>query len=68
MHKLSTGEESTLGVWKKLVLAAFGSGPALDYIENKIKVSPHGEQELVVVDERNLLAMLIELQRKKYAK
>jgi len=63
MNRLSTGDDSTLGVWKKLVTATFGSGPALDFINKKIQESPHGEQEEVLADERQFLYALANMQR-----
>lgn len=58
MRKLSTGDDSTLGNWKKLVKVTFGPGPAIDYLNKKIEESKEGEGEEVVMDEKQALFML----------
>ena len=60
VSKLSTGADSTLGNWRKLVSVFFGEGPALTFIDEKI--AEQGEDEEVVIDERQLLHLLTQLQ------
>lgn len=64
MTKLSTGQDSTLKNWRALVKAAFGNGPALKFIDNKIKSSPNGEQEEIIADESQFLYVLGQMQFK----
>lgn len=63
MIKLSTGEDSTLGTYKKLA-RIFGP-EAVKFIEDKIKESPHGEQEEVIADESQMLLLLASLSEKR---
>ena len=56
MHKISTGEDSTLGFYKK-VAVMFGP-KAQKFIQDKIGKSPNGENEEVIADERQMLALL----------
>jgi hypothetical protein len=57
---LSTGETSTLGVWLRLSTAMFGpSSPATEFLQQK--VAEQGEDEAVVVDERQLLYALTQM-------
>lgn len=65
MKKMSTGENSTLGNWKRLVQVVFGQGPALEFLNNKIKASSNGEDEEVIADESQLLFALGQMQFKK---
>jgi len=59
MRKLSTGADSTLGEWRKLVEATFGPGKALDYLDKKIE--EQGEDQEVIVDERQGICMLFNM-------
>jgi hypothetical protein len=63
MNKLSTGADSTLGNWKKLWEVTFGPGPALDYLNRKIRESPDGENEEVITSEYNMMLALITMQK-----
>ena len=56
MKKLSTGQPSTLGSYKKLA-KIFGP-TAVKFIQNKIDESPNGEKEEVLADETQMLALL----------
>ena len=56
MHKLSTGQDSTLGEYKKLAVI-FGQN-AIDFIQKKIDESPNGEDEYVMADETQMLFLL----------
>ena len=56
MQKISTGEDSTLGTYKKIAVV-FGA-EAVKFIQEKIDKSPNGEKEEVLADERQMLALL----------
>lgn len=59
MMKLSTGEDSTLGVWLRLCITIFGedSSPTR-YMSEKIERSPLGHEEPVYADEQQLMHAL----------
>jgi len=56
MKKLSTGEDSTLGTYKKMCVL-FGK-KAENFIQKKIDESPNGENEEVIADERQMIQLL----------
>ena len=56
MIYLSTGQESTLGEYKKLA-AMFGP-KAVKFIQDKIDASPQGEKEEVLADESQMMHLL----------
>lgn len=59
MIKLSTGDDSTLGVYKKLCVAVFGEdSPQTKFIQTKIDACEKGENEEVIADEAQILALL----------
>lgn len=59
MHKLSTGDDSTLGNYRKLAAAVFGEdSEAVKFLDNKIATSPDGENEYVIVDESQMVYLL----------
>lgn len=54
---LSTGEPSTLGVWREMTAALFGEeSPAVAFLDAKIR--DQGEDEPVISDERQLIHAL----------
>ena len=62
MRKISTGEDSTLGTYRKLANIIFGEGnPAVKFIDKKIAESPDGENEEVIADESQMLYLLVGL-------
>lgn len=62
MHKLSTGQDSTLGNYLILCRAAFGDNShATENIRKKITNSPRGEAEEVLADETQMINMLASL-------
>jgi hypothetical protein len=63
MVKLSTGEDSTLGTYKKWA-KVFGPD-AVKFIEDKIKESPNGESEEVVADEGQMMLLMASFLPKK---
>jgi len=63
MRKLSTGDDSTLGSYKKLTAIVLGEeSAAVKYLDNKIAQSPKGENEEVLADESQMLLMLFSLE------
>ena len=56
MQKLSTGDDSTLGSYKKLAVI-FGE-KAVDFIQRKIDESPNGENEEVIAHESQMIQLL----------
>lgn len=58
MQKISTGDDSTLGNWRKLVACAFGNGPALAFLDEEIARSPKKEDEEVLAPEEQFLFLL----------
>lgn len=63
MIKLSTGEDSTLGTYKKWA-KIFGPD-AVKFFEDKIKESPNGENEEVIADESQMMFLLASFMPKK---
>ena len=62
MKKLSTGANSTLGEYRKLTCAVFGTdSKATAFIDQKIKDSPNGEKEEVLADEGQMAHLLMPL-------
>lgn len=59
MKKLSTGDDSTLGNYRKLCTTFFGKeSKAVEFFDKKIKESPKGENEEVIADESQMLFMI----------
>ena len=59
MMKLSTGDDSTLGNYRKIASALFGEDSApVVFLDKKIKESPNGMDEEVVVDESQVVYLL----------
>lgn len=62
MRKLSTGQDSTLGSYRKMAVAVFGEdSKAVKFLDKKIAESPNGEDEEVIVEESQAVAMLGQL-------
>ena len=61
MNKLSTGDPSTLGSYIKLC-KAFGFTKAQAYFEEKAYAAPHGEEEEVLADERQVMVLVVRLE------
>ena len=59
MLKLSTGDDSTLGNYKKL--AGFFGDKAVAFIQDRIDKSPKGENEEVIADESQMIFLLASL-------
>jgi hypothetical protein len=59
MKKLSTGDDSTLGNYRKLSIEVFGAeSPAVAYLDNLIAESSTGEDEEVLSDEAQMIYLL----------
>lgn len=59
MKKLSTGDDSTLGNYKKLAITFFGEkSKAVTFLNDKIAASPNGENEEVIADEGQMIYLL----------
>jgi hypothetical protein len=62
MKKLSTGDDSTLGNYFKLSFAVFGpNSKATQFINERIKISPNGENEEVIAEETQMVYVLGQL-------
>jgi len=62
--KLSTGDDSTLGNYRKLAVALLGENtPATQFLDKKILDSPNGVNEIVVAIESLMLMVLINMCR-----
>ncbi|KKN04842.1 hypothetical protein LCGC14_1093370 [marine sediment metagenome] len=59
MHKLSTGDSSTLGTYKKLA-SVFGD-KAVKFIQKKIDESPNGENEEVIAPESQMIQIFVSM-------
>lgn len=59
MKKLSTGQDSTLGEYRKLAAAVFGEDSgAVKFLDEKIK--EQGEDEEVIADEGQVIYLLMQ--------
>jgi hypothetical protein len=59
MRTLSTGQDSTLGNYRKLCAAFFGEdSPQVKFLDDKIVVDPDGENGEVIVDEGQMIVLL----------
>ena len=60
MRQLSTGQDSTLGNYRKITVAIFGEdNPAVKFLDEKIAESPNGENEEVIAAESQMVGLLI---------
>ena len=61
-RKLSTGEDSTLGNYRKLCVAVWGERSApVKFIDHKISESPRGADEPVIQSEKEMLELFCNL-------
>ena len=59
MQKLSTGDDATLGNYRKLATVFFGpDSKAVKFLDDKIAESPNGENEEVIADEGQMVYLL----------
>lgn len=63
LPRISTGAPSTLKTYQKIayVIDGFAEKQASAFIRQKIKESPHGEDEIVVASESQVIALLMQL-------
>lgn len=61
MKKLSTGQDSKLGSYRDNCQIFGPNNKALLYFEDKIKESPNGENEEVIVDEQQVMALIFSM-------
>jgi len=58
-RKLSTGDDSTLGNYRRLAAAVFGENSrAVAFLDEKIATSPERENEEVIADEGQMIYLL----------
>lgn len=59
MQKLSTGQDATLGNYRKLAAACWGeTSGAVQFLDTKIAESPNGDNEEVLADETQMIQVL----------
>jgi len=59
MRKISTGDDATLGNYRKLSVVFFGAeSKAVKFLDEKIAASPDGENEEVLADESQMVHVL----------
>ena len=59
MQKLSTGQDSTFGNYRKMASLFFGKDSgAVKFLDTKITESPNGEGEEVLTDETQMIQLL----------
>ena len=59
MTKMSTGDDATLGNYRKMAAAVFGEdSKAVKFLDDKITDSPNGENEEVIADEGQMVNLL----------
>jgi hypothetical protein len=59
MKKLSTGQDSTLGEYRKLIVALLGEdSPSTKFLDEKIAESPVGKNDEVIADESQMIYLL----------
>lgn len=64
MRKLSTGQDATLGNYRKITAAIFGEDdPTVKFLDKKIAESPNGEDEEVIAAESQVIALLMAIKQ-----
>jgi hypothetical protein len=63
MKQLSTGQDSTLGTYRKFAVI-FGP-KAIEFFDEKIKEAPNGENEEVLTDESQMMFLMYSFMEKK---
>jgi hypothetical protein len=59
MTKLSTGDDATLGNYRKIMVAMFGEqNKAVKFLDDKIEDSPNGINEEVIAAESQMIHLL----------
>ena len=65
MKKLSTGGDSTLGEYLRLVRIVLGEGAASAYLNDKISRAAAGADEEVLADENQMVQLLLKIKERK---
>lgn len=64
MQKLSTGQDATLGNYRKIAASIFGEDdPAVKFLDEEIAESPNGEDEEVIATESQMINFLLSMAR-----
>ncbi len=59
MIKMSTGQDPTLGNYRKMAIALFGAdSKAVKFLDEKIASSPNGDAEEVIAPESQVVHLL----------
>ena len=62
MNTISTGEQATLGTYRKIALALGGEDSrAVKFFDDKIAKSPNGENEGVIADETQVMNLILHM-------
>jgi hypothetical protein len=62
MRKLSTGQDSTLGEYRKLTVALLGEdSPAVKFLDERITESPVGKKDEDIADEGQMIHLLMSM-------
>ncbi len=62
MRKLSTGQDSTLGEYRKLTVALLGEdSPAVKFLDERIAESSSGEKDEVIAAESQMMYLLMNI-------
>jgi hypothetical protein len=61
MNKMSTGDDATLGNYRKFADLLVGP-KAVAFIDKKIAESPNGADEEVIADERQMIQLLASIE------
>ena len=69
MKKLSTGQDSTLGEYRKLTVAMMGEdSEAVKFLDERIAESPVGKNDEVIADEGQMIYLLMSIHNEKEIK
>ena len=59
MTKISSGDNATLGNYRKMAAVVFGEeSKPVKFLDDKIAASPNGANEEVIADERQMVCLL----------
>jgi hypothetical protein len=62
MRKLSTGQDSTLGEYRKLTVALLGEdSPAVKFLDERIAESSAGDKDEVIAAESQMVYLLMNI-------
>lgn len=64
MQKLSTGQDATLGNYRKITASIFGEDdPAVKFLDERIAESPNGKNEEVITVESQMIQLILSIAR-----